>query len=177
MSRIGKKPLQVPAGVKVEITETELKAKGKTTQLVTQLGNDVVVKLEGELVVVSPKNSTKKAKAAWGLIRNIIANNLKGVSEGFKKTLEVNGVGYRASADGNILYLDLGYSHSIRYACPEGVEVKCPKPTVIEITGADSQKVGQVAAEIRQFRKPEPYKGKGIKYDDERIIRKEGKKK
>lgn len=177
MSRIGKKPVQIPSGVQVELSESEFKAKGKAAQLTTKLSREVVVKKDGETIVVSPRNDSKEARAAWGLMRSIIANTLTGVSEGFKKTLEVNGVGYRASADGSILALDVGFSHPIRYAFPEGVEFKCPKPTIIEITGSDNQKVGQVAAEIRQFRPPEPYKGKGIKYDDERIIRKEGKKK
>lgn len=177
MSRVGKKPVEIPAGVQVDIAGLEIKIKGKTAQLSAVVDNNVTVTQDGKVVVVAPRSDTREARAAWGLVRNLIANMVKGVSEGFKITLEINGVGYRASIDGGILVLFLGYSHPIMYAIPAGIDIKCPKPTSIEISGADIQKVGQVAAQIRKFRKPEPYKGKGIKYEKETLRRKEGKKK
>lgn len=177
MSRVGKKPVEIPAGVQVDVGEVEIKIKGKTSQLTVRSHRDVVVTKEGDKLLVKPRVATQQARAAWGLVRNLLANAMLGSSAGFKKTLEINGVGYRASVEGNILSLDLGFSHPIKYAFSSDVQVVCSKPTTIEIAGTDKQKVGQIASEIRAFRKPEPYKGKGIKYDNERINRKVGKKK
>lgn len=175
MSRIGKKPVEIPDGVSVDIKPSHVEVKGKSGVLKVDLVGGISVKQEDkQLFVVS---SGKQESSYWGLVRSLLSNVVNGVSEGFTKVLEVNGVGYRASVKGNILNLVLGYSHDINYALPEGISVKCPKPTIIEISGADKQVVGQVAAEIRSFRPPEPYKGKGVKYSDEIIVRKEGKKK
>jgi large subunit ribosomal protein L6 len=137
----------------------------------------VLAKLEDGKVAVDPRDQTKLARSCWGMSRTMISNMIKGVTQGYSRQLEINGVGYRANAQGKVLQLNLGYSHDVNYAIPEGIEIKTPKPTEIVISGIDKQRVGQVAAEIRDFRGPEPYKGKGIKYSDERIFRKEGKKK
>jgi large subunit ribosomal protein L6 len=177
MSRVGKYPVTVPSGVTVEIANRILKAKGKLGELSLRLSDEVDAKLEGGKVVVTPRSETKRARSLWGTTRAHVNNMVGGVSKGFSKTLEINGVGYRAQVQGKNLQLQLGFSHDVIYPIPAGVTIKCEKPTQITISGADRQRVGQVAAEIRAFRKPEPYKGKGIKYDNERILRKEGKKK
>jgi large subunit ribosomal protein L6 len=177
MSRVGKYPVTVPSGVTVEIANRMLKAKGKLGELSLRLSEEVEAKLEDGKVVVTPRSETKRARTLWGTTRALVNNMVGGVSKGFSKTLEINGVGYRAQVQGKNLQLQLGFSHDVIYPIPAGVTIKCEKPTQITISGADRQRVGQVAAEIRAFRKPEPYKGKGIKYDNERILRKEGKKK
>ena len=177
MSRVGKYPVTVPSGVTVEIANRILKAKGKLGELSLRLSDEVDAKLEGGKVVVTPRSETKRARSLWGTTRAHVNNMVGGVSKGFSKTLDINGVGYRAQVQGKNLQLQLGFSHDVIYPIPAGVTIKCEKPTQITISGADRQRVGQVAAEIRAFRKPEPYKGKGIKYDNERILRKEGKKK
>ncbi|TAN58968.1 MAG: 50S ribosomal protein L6 [Rhodospirillales bacterium] len=177
MSRVGKYPVTVPSGVTVNIANQMLTAKGKLGQTELPLTDDVEVSMEGSKVWVKPKNETKRARMMWGTTRANINNMVKGVSEGFKINLEINGVGYRAAVQGKNLQLQLGYSHDIVYPIPADVQIACEKPTAITITGASRQRVGQVAAEIRDYRGPEPYKGKGIKYDTETILRKEGKKK
>jgi large subunit ribosomal protein L6 len=177
MSRIGKKPVPVPAGVTVNLAGSNVAVKGPKGELKFVLTDQVIAKMEEGAVKVDPKDKTKLARSAWGMSRTMIANMIKGVTEGYSKTLEITGVGYRAAAQGKTLNLALGYSHDINYAVPEGIEIKTPKPTEIVITGIDKQRVGQVAAEIRDFRGPEPYKGKGVKYAGEYIFRKEGKKK
>ena len=177
MSRVGKHPVAVPSGVTVEIADRILKAKGKLGELSLKLSDEVEAKLEDGKVVVTPRSDTKRARTLWGTTRALVNNMVGGVSKGFTKTLEINGVGYRAQVQGKNLQLQLGFSHDVIYPIPAGVTIKCDKPTQITVSGADRQRVGQVAAEIRAFRKPEPYKGKGIKYDNERILRKEGKKK
>ena len=177
MSRIGKKPVPVPAGVTVNLAGSNVSVKGPKGELKFVLTDQVIAKMDAGSVKVDPKDKTKLARSAWGMSRTMIANMIKGVTEGYSKTLEITGVGYRAAAQGKTLNLALGYSHDINYAVPEGIEIKTPKPTEIVITGIDKQRVGQVAAEIRDFRGPEPYKGKGVKYAGEYIFRKEGKKK
>ena len=177
MSRIGKKPVPVPSGVTVNIDGQTVSVKGPKGELQTSLVNLVSVELKDGQVIVNPRNNSKQARSAWGLCRTLVSNLMIGVTEGFSKTLEINGVGYRAAVQGNGLKLNLGYSHDVVYEIPEGIKVETPKPTQIVVSGIDKQKVGQVAAEIREWRKPEPYKGKGIKYADEYIFRKEGKKK
>ena len=177
MSRIGKKPVAVPNGVTVTIDGQTVKVKGPKGELQTQLVDLVDVKLEDGQVTVSPVDQTKPARSAWGMSRTLVSNLITGVTEGFTRKLEINGVGYRAAVQGQGLQLNLGYSHDVVYPIPQGIEIKTPKPTEIEISGIDNQRVGQVAAEIRGWRPPEPYKGKGIKYAEETIFRKEGKKK
>ncbi len=177
MSRVGKHPITVPAGVTVEIANRMLKAKGKLGELTLKLGEEVEAKLEDSKIVVTPRSDSKHALMLWGTTRALINNMVGGVSKGFAKTLEISGVGYRAQVQGKNLQLQLGFSHDVVYPIPAGVTIKCDKPTQVTVSGADRQRVGQVAAEIRAFRKPEPYKGKGIKYENERILRKEGKKK
>jgi large subunit ribosomal protein L6 len=177
MSRIGKHPVPVPAGVDVRIDGQTVTVKGKRGELRQRLADEVSVALENGHVVVRPKDDTPRARGMWGLSRTLVNNMVVGVTDGFTRRLEISGVGYRAQASGNILTLQLGFSHDIKYAVPEGVEVRTERPTAIAISGADRQQVGQIAAEIRAFRKPEPYKGKGIRYEDETIRRKEGKKK
>ena len=177
MSRIGKKPVGVPGGVTVTIDGQTVKAKGAKGELQTQLVDLVTVTLEDNQVSVKPVDQSKAARSAWGMSRTLVANLITGVSEGFTRKLEINGVGYRAAVQGQGLQLNLGYSHDVVYPIPQGIDIKTPKPTEIEITGIDKQRVGQVAAEIRAWRPPEPYKGKGIKYAEETIFRKEGKKK
>ena len=177
MSRVGKQPIDLPEGVVAEIGINTIAIKGKKGELKNKYPPSVkIIKEEGK-ILVSPLDKSKEAKSAWGLIRTIVNNMVSGVEEGFTKNLEVNGVGYRASVSEGILTLQLGYSHDIKLAIPNDLEVKCVKPTEISITGIDKQKVGQFASEVRSFRKPEPYKGKGIKYAEEIIRRKEGKKK
>ena len=177
MSRIGKNPVAIPDGVIVNIAGPMVTAKGKLGELCVRLTSDVEVIQEKNMVYVRPRNDTREARKMWGTSKSIINNLVVGVSEGFTKRLEINGVGYRAQVQGETLNLQLGFSHDVNYAVPEGIEIKCPDQTHVEIFGASKQRVGQVAAEIRAFRPPEPYKGKGIKYDDEDILRKEGKKK
>ena len=150
---------------------------GKLGALERTLPSDVNVALEDGKVVVAPANDERRGRAMWGLSRTLVANMVKGVSEGFTVKLDINGVGYRAAVDGKLLTLQLGYSHDIKYAVPADIEIKAEKPTALAISGIDKQRVGQIAAEIRSFRSPEPYKGKGVKYEDEVIVRKEGKKK
>ena len=177
MSRVGKNPVEVPSGVEVAIKDGLVSAKGKLGVLDFQAGEEVEISQEDGKVWVKPANDGKRARAMWGTVRSRIQNMVIGVSEGFTKNLEINGVGYRAAVQGQSLNLQLGFSHDVAYPIPEGITIKCEKPTAIAVSGADKQKVGQVAAEIRSYRPPEPYKGKGVKYADEVILRKEGKKK
>ena len=177
MSRVGKKPVPVPAGVTASVEGQTVKVKGPKGALSLVLHDDVSVKLEDGKVQVDPRNETKRARALWGTSRALVANLLTGVNKGFERKLEITGVGYRAAVQGKNLQLALGYSHDVVYPIPEGITIATPKPTEITITGNDRQKVGQVAAEIRGYRPPEPYKGKGVKYAGEYIFRKEGKKK
>jgi large subunit ribosomal protein L6 len=177
MSRVGKNPVAVPSGVTVAVDGRLVTAKGKLGELKLNLGDQVTAKLQDGKLVCAPVNDSKKARMQWGTTRNLMRNMVQGVSQGFKRNLEINGVGYRAAVQGKMLQLQLGYSHDINYPIPEGIQIKCEKPTAISITGFDKQKVGQVVAEIRSYRGPEPYKGKGIKYEGETILRKEGKKK
>lgn len=177
MSRIGKNPVTVPDGVSVDVVGAIVTAKGKLGELSVELTDDVEVTQEDNLVWVKPSNDSREARKMWGTSKSVINNLVLGVSEGFTRKLEINGVGYRAQVQGKSLNLQLGFSHDVSYPIPEGIEIKCPDQTHIEIFGANKQKVGQVAAEIRAYRPPEPYKGKGIKYEDEYILRKEGKKK
>ncbi|MBM3535819.1 MAG: 50S ribosomal protein L6 [Alphaproteobacteria bacterium] len=177
MSRVGKNPVAIPAGVNVEVSSGKLSAKGKLGSLSMGLSSDVTVKVENGQVLVQPVGASKRARMMWGTTRNLVRNMVNGVANGYSKALEINGVGYRAAVQGKELVLQLGFSHEIKYPIPEGITVKAEKPTALTISGANRQKVGQVAAEIRSFRGPEPYKGKGIKYESETILRKEGKKK
>jgi len=177
MSRIGKRAVSVPTGVTVNLAGQNIAVKGPKGELKFVLVEHVLAKLEDGKIAVNPRDQTKVARSCWGMSRTMISNMIKGVTQGYSRSLEINGVGYRANVQGKILQLNLGYSHDVNYPIPEGIEIKTPKPTEITITGIDKQRVGQVAAEIRDFRGPEPYKGKGIKYSDERIFRKEGKKK
>ena len=177
MSRIGKKPVAVPGNVTANIDGQSISVKGPKGELSVDLVDEVIAKLEEEGIVVSPRDESKRARAMWGMQRTLVSNLVEGVSEGFQRELEINGVGYRAQVQGKNLQLQLGFSHDVEFPIPEGIEIKTPKPTEIVITGIDKQKVGQVAAKIRSYRPPEPYKGKGVKYKDEYIFRKEGKKK
>jgi large subunit ribosomal protein L6 len=177
MSRIGKKPVALPAGVTANVAGQTVSIKGPKGALQLMLHDDVTAKLEKGAVQIDPRDDTKRARAMWGMSRSLLANIVTGVTKGFEKRLEITGVGYRASLQGKNLQLLLGYSHEIHYPIPEGIAIVTPKPTEIVITGIDKQRVGQVAAEIRDFRPPEPYKGKGVKYAGEYIFRKEGKKK
>ena len=177
MSRTGKKPVAFPAGVTASIEGAVLSVKGPKGKLTLPMQSEVLYALEDGKITVTPANGTKRARAFWGMQRTMIQNLVTGVTAGFSKVLEITGVGYRANSQGRNLKLQLGYSHDVDVAIPEGIEVKTPDQTTIEISGMDAQKVGQLAAEIRRWRKPEPYKGKGIKYRGEFIFRKEGKKK
>jgi large subunit ribosomal protein L6 len=177
MSRIGKKPVTVPSGVTAQVNGQEVKVKGPKGELQHVLADAMVAKLDNGGIEVAMREDTKEARAMWGMSRTMVANLIAGVTAGFTKKLEITGVGYRAAVQGSNLQLQLGYSHDIAYSIPQGIQIVCPKPTEIVITGIDKQKVGQVAAEIRRFRPPEPYKGKGIRYAGEFILRKEGKKK
>ena len=177
MSRIGKKPVTVPAGVTPTIANGIISVKGPKGTLSMPLRDEISYTVEDGGISVQPANDTKRARAFWGMQRTMVQNLVTGVTEGFTKKLLITGVGYRAAAQGRNLKLQLGYSHDVNIDVPEGIEVKTPDATTVEISGSDKQKVGQLAAEIRQWRKPEPYKGKGIKYDGEFIFRKEGKKK
>jgi large subunit ribosomal protein L6 len=177
MSRIGKHPVTVPGGVTVAIEGQTFSAKGKLGALAVTLPPEVDITLADGSVTVAPRDAEKRAQAMWGMSRSLVQNLVQGVSEGYTRKLEISGVGYRAAIDGRILNLQLGFSHDIKVAIPDDIKVVCDTPTAITISGADKQRVGQIASEIRRFRPPEPYKGKGVKYAEERILRKEGKKK
>ena len=177
MSRIGKRPVPLPAGVTASTEGETLSVKGPKGELQLHMRDEISYEIGDDGILVKPANETKQARAFWGMQRTLVDNLVTGVSEGFSKVLEINGVGYRAQAQGKNLRLQLGYSHDVNFPIPEGIDVKTPDQNTVEISGIDSQKVGQVAAEIRRWRKPEPYKGKGIKYRGEYIFRKEGKKK
>ncbi len=177
MSRVGKKPVAVPSGVTATVTGQTVKMKGAKGELSFLVPEEVSVVMENGAVTVAPRDESKIARAKWGMSRAQVQSLVDGVTKGFEKKLEVNGVGYRAQVQGKVLKLSLGYSHDIDYPIPAGVTITTPKPTEIVVAGIDKQKVGQTAAEIREFRSPEPYKGKGVKYADEFIFRKEGKKK
>jgi large subunit ribosomal protein L6 len=177
MSRIGKRPVDLPSGVEASVSGQTVSVKGPKGQRSFTATDDVTIKVEGNVVSVEPRGKSKRARQQWGMSRTRIGNLVIGVTDGFKKELEINGVGYRAAMEGKNLKLNLGLSHDVVYEVPEGVTVSAPKQTEIVVEGNDEQQVGQVAAEIRAWRKPEPYKGKGIKYKDEYIFRKEGKKK
>ena len=177
MSRIGKRPVSVPDGVTASVDGQTVTAKGPKGELKFVVNEEVIVKMGEDGIKVDPRDQSKDARSKWGMSRTQIENIMTGVSQGFTKSLEINGVGYRAAMQGKNLQLSLGFSHEVVYDVPEGITVATPKPTEITVTGIDKQKVGQVAAEIRKYRGPEPYKGKGVKYADETIFRKEGKKK
>jgi large subunit ribosomal protein L6 len=177
MSRIGKKPVAIPSGVTATIDGGQLSVKGPKGTLTMPLADLISYEVQDGAISVQPANDTKQARAFWGMQRTLVQNLVTGVTEGFTKTLEITGVGYRANAQGKNLKLQLGYSHDVDFAVPEGITIATPDQTTVNISGIDKQKVGQVAAEIRRWRKREPYKGKGIKYRGEYIFRKEGKKK
>ncbi|OLP60516.1 50S ribosomal protein L6 [Xaviernesmea oryzae] len=177
MSRIGKKPVPVPAGVTASVDGQTVTAKGPKGELTFVANDEVAVAFENNAVTVAPVSQTKDARSKWGMSRTMIENIFKGVKDGYERKLEINGVGYRASMQGKNLQLALGFSHDVVYQTPEGISIAVPKPTEIIVSGINKQQVGQVAAEIREYRGPEPYKGKGVKYAEERIVRKEGKKK
>ena len=177
MSRIGKKPVAIPGGVSAAIADGTLTVKGPKGTLSLSLRDEISYTVDGDAILVKPGNDSKTARAFWGMQRTLVENLVTGVTEGYTKVLEITGVGYRANAQGKNLKLQLGYSHDVDFAVPDGIEIKTPDNTTVEISGIDKQQVGQVAAEIRRWRKPEPYKGKGIKYRGEYIFRKEGKKK
>ncbi len=177
MSRIGKKPVELPKGVTASVSGQTIEVKGpKGTRSFTAT-DDVTIALDGNTITVTPRGTSKRARAQWGMSRTMVANLATGVSEGFRKELEIQGVGYRAAMQGNVLKLSLGYSHEVNFDVPQGVTITTPKQTEIVVEGSDQQLVGQVAANIREWRAPEPYKGKGIRYKGEYIFRKEGKKK
>ncbi len=177
MSRIGKNPVTIPDGVTVNLDGQVLTAKGRLGNLSLIVGGDVTATIADGAVTIAPNSESKRARAMWGTTRALVNNMVTGVATGFTRNLDINGVGYRAAVQGNTLNLQLGYSHDIPYPIPKDVQITCERPTAISVTGADRQRVGQVAAEIRAFRPPEPYKGKGVKYRDETVRRKEGKKK
>jgi large subunit ribosomal protein L6 len=177
MSRIGKKPVTVPSGVTANVEGQTVKVKGPKGALQVVLHDDVIAKMEKGGIHVDPRFETKRARSLWGTSRTLVANLVNGVTKGFEEKLEITGVGFRAAVQGKSLNLQLGFSHDVNFAIPQGITIATPKPTEIVVTGIDKQQVGQVAAEIRGFRPPEPYKGKGVKYAGEYIFRKEGKKK
>jgi large subunit ribosomal protein L6 len=177
VSRIGKKPVPVPSGVQATVQGQTVKVKGPKGALELALPGEVAAAVDGGTVTITPRQDTQRARAMWGLSRTLVSNLIAGVTQGFEKRLEISGVGYRAALQGKNLQLALGYSHDVVYPIPDGIQIATPRPTEIVVTGIDRQKVGQVAAEIRSFRPPEPYKGKGVKYAGEYIFRKEGKKK
>jgi large subunit ribosomal protein L6 len=177
MSRIGKNPVTIPSGVQVNLAGEVLTVTGSKGKLTLTVSPDVTATIADGSVTIAPNGETKQARAMWGTTRALVNNMVHGVSAGFTRTLEINGVGYRAAVQGGTLNLQLGYSHDIPYPIPENIQIACERPTLIAVSGADRQRVGQVAAEIRSYRPPEPYKGKGIKYSDEVVRRKEGKKK
>ena len=176
MSRIGKKPVDLPSGVTASVSGQTVEVKGPKGTRTFTATDDVTLTVEDNAVSVTPRGKSKRARQQWGMSRTQVQNLVTGVTDGFKKELEINGVGYRAQMQGNTLKLNLGYSHDVDFEVPAGVTVTAPKPTIIIVEGNDQQQVGQVAANIREWRKPEPYKGKGIKYVDEYIFRKEGKR-
>ena len=177
MSRIGKKPVALPNGVSASISGQSIEVKGPKGTRTFTATDDVTLSLEDGAVKVTPRGTSKRARQQWGMARSMVENLVTGVTSGFKKELEIQGVGYRAAMNGNILKLSLGYSHEVNFEVPAGVSVVAPKPTEIVVEGIDQQLVGQVAANIREWKRPEPYKGKGIRYKDEFVFRKEGKKK
>jgi large subunit ribosomal protein L6 len=177
MSRIGKKAVAIPSGVNASVEGQTVKMKGPKGALQYVVPDEIIVKMDKGAIKVDPRTETKRARAMWGTSRTLVANLVAGVTKGFESKLEITGVGYRAAVQGKNLQLALGYSHDVVYPIPEGITIATPKPTEVVVSGIDKQKVGQVAAEIRAFRKPEPYKGKGVKYAGEYIFRKEGKKK
>ena len=177
MSRVGKNPIPAPNGVTVTVSGQDVSVKGPKGALSFRVHDDVAVSFADGAISVKPRHETPRARALWGTTRAVLANNVKGVTEGFEKSLEMTGVGYRAAMQGKNLQMQLGYSHEILYRPPEGVTIATPKPTEVKVSGIDPQQVGQVAAEIRSYRPPEPYKGKGVRYAGEHIRRKEGKKK
>jgi len=177
MSRIGKKPVQMPQGVTATVSGQTVTAKGPKGELNFVVNDEVLVKFENNQIAVEPRDQSKSARSKWGMSRTQIVNILHGVKDGFEKKLEISGVGYRAAMQGKNLQLSLGFSHEVVYQTPQGITISVGKPTEITVNGIDKQQVGQVAAEIRKYRGPEPYKGKGVKYAGEKIVRKEGKKK
>jgi large subunit ribosomal protein L6 len=177
MSRIGKKPIQPPAGVSVAVDGQTVAVKGPKGELKFRAPEEIAVAIDAGQVMVSPKSETGRARAMWGMVRAVLANHVKGVHQGFEQAMELQGVGYRAQMDGQRLKMQLGYSHDVFYEPPPGIKIECPKPTEIKISGIDKQMIGQVAAEIRGYRPPEPYKGKGVRRAGEYVRRKEGKKK
>ncbi|TCZ63313.1 50S ribosomal protein L6 [Roseicella aquatilis] len=177
MSRVGKYPVPVPAGVQVALQGRTVVAKGKLGELRLDLTDEVDIEVADNQVAVKPRRDDRRSRTMWGTTRSLINGMVTGVSTGFTKSMEITGTGYRAAVQGKDLVLALGYSHEIRYPIPEGITIVCERPTAVKVTGADKQRVGQVAAEIRAYRGPEPYKGKGVRYTDEQILRKEGKKK
>ncbi|HEX4112442.1 MAG TPA: 50S ribosomal protein L6 [Stellaceae bacterium] len=177
MSRVGKNPVVIPQGVQVAIADQKLTAKGKLGALEMPLSGEVETTVADGKVTVRPRSETKQARMQWGTTRALVNNMMHGVSTGYTVNLEINGVGYRAQVQGKNLTLQLGFSHDVQFPIPDDIKIVCERPTAIRVTGADKQRVGQIAAKIREFRKPEPYKGKGIKYDFETVRRKEGKKK
>jgi len=177
MSRVGKNPVPIPAGTTVEIDGQTVKAKGKKGELTMRVHDDIVVAREGNVITVKMRQESTRSRVLWGTSRNLVRNLVQGATDGYTVNLEITGVGYRAAVDAKGLKLQLGFSHDVNFPIPAGIAIKTAKPTEIEISGADKQKVGQVAAEIRGMKPPEPYKGKGIRYANETILRKEGKKK
>ena len=177
MSRIGKRPIEMPSGVSAQVSGQTIEVKGPKGVRSFSATDDVDLVVDGQMVMIKPRGMSKRARQQWGMSRTQIQNLVVGVTDGFKKELEINGVGYRAQVQGKTLKLALGYSHDVDFEIPDGIQVTCPKPTSVIVEGIDQQQVGQVAANIREWRRPEPYKGKGIKYVDEYIFRKEGKKK
>lgn len=177
MSRVGKHPVSLPQGVTCQLNGNEIVIKGKNGELSAVASREVKITQDDKGILVRPSDDSQQARMLWGTWKNRIRNMVHGVNEGFTVKLEVNGVGYRAAVEGSNLKLQLGFSHDVLYPIPKGIQIKCEKPTSIAISGMDRQQVGQIAAEIRAYRKPEPYKGKGVKYENEYIVRKEGKKK
>ena len=177
MSRIGKRPVDLPSGVSASLSGQTIEVKGPKGAQTFTATDDVTLTVEDNVVKVEPRGKSKRARQQWGMSRTMVANMVQGVTQGFKKELEIQGVGYRAQMQGNTLKLNLGYSHDVDFTAPEGVTITAPKQTEIVVEGADAQAVGEVAAKIRDWRRPEPYKGKGIRYKGEFIFRKEGKKK
>ncbi len=177
MSRIGKKPVGIPKGVTANVDGQKVSMKGPKGELSVVLVEDVLAKMGDDGIEIAPRDESKRARAMWGMSRTLVANIASGVTDGFSKTLEITGVGYRAALQGKNLQLQLGFSHDVLYPIPDGIQIQVTKPTEIIVSGIEKQKVGQVAAEIRRYRPPEPYKGKGVRYQGEFIQRKEGKKK
>jgi large subunit ribosomal protein L6 len=177
MSRVGKYPVEIPAGVQVAIAGGVLSAKGKLGELKLALTDHVEATVDGNKVTVQPRGSERQARMMWGTTRALVASMVKGVSDGYTKSMEITGTGFRASVQGKNLVMNLGYSHDVVYPVPDGIKITCERPTAVKVEGMDKRQVGQVAAEIRGFRPPEPYKGKGVRYGNEVIRRKEGKKK